>query len=299
VREWSAEIDFDGDLARRLIAGQFPEVELGAMRVLGEGWDNVVWLADERWAFRFPRRAIAIPGVERELAVLPGLAPRLPVPVPSPVFAGRPALGYPWPFFGAELLPGVESADAALTDAARRRLAAELGAFLRVLHGMEVDGDLPLDPNGRADMARRASMAEDWIGRLEHAGRWRAPAAVARVLDSARRLPPEPAVAVVAHGDLHFRHLLVDRDGALTGVIDWGDVCRGDPSIDLSLLWSFFPPEARDAFLAAYGLVSDEQLLRARALALCLCAILAFYGHQEGMPNVEREAVEGLERTLA
>jgi len=298
VREWSAEVDVDEDLARRLIGGQFPQIELASLRVLGEGWDNVVWLVDQRWAFRFPRRAIAIPGVERELAVLPGLAPQLPVPIPAPVFAGRPALGYPWPFFGAELLPGVEAADAALTDAARCRLAPELGVFLRALHAAQVADDLPLDPNGRSDMAKRASMAADWIAELERAGLWRAPTSVARVLESARALP-EPADAVLVHGDLHFRHLLVSAAGALVGVIDWGDVCRGDPSIDLSLLWSFFPPEGRTAFLDAYGPVSDDQLLRARALALCLCAILAYYGNHEGMAGVEREALDGLERTLA
>jgi aminoglycoside phosphotransferase (APT) family kinase protein len=298
MREWSAEVDVDEELARRLIGAQFPELEAGSMRVLGEGWDNIVWLVDGRWAFRFPRRAIAIPGVERELAVLPRLAPRLPVAVPVPVFAGRPALGYPWPFFGAELLPGVEVADATLSDDDRCRLAADLGTFLRVLHAVEVDHDLPLDPNARSDMARRAAMTEDWIADLERAGVWRAPPVVGRVLDAARALPA-PAATVLLHGDLHVRHVLVDGGGALAGVIDWGDVCRGDPSIDLSLLWSGFPPEGRAAFLEAYGPVTDDQMLRARVLALCLCAALASYGHHEGMANVEREALEGLERTVA
>jgi aminoglycoside phosphotransferase (APT) family kinase protein len=93
--------------------------------------------------------------------------------------------------------------------------------------------------------------------------------------------------------------VLVDAGGALAGVIDWGDVCRGDPSIDLSLLWSFFPPEGRAAFLDVYGPLSEAQLLRARALAVNLCTILAVYGHEEGMSGVEREALEGLERALA
>jgi aminoglycoside phosphotransferase (APT) family kinase protein len=297
VREWSAEVDVDEDLARRLIAGQFPEVALASVRLLGEGWDNVVWLVDERWAFRFPRRAIAIPGVERELAVLPRLAPQLPVGIPAPVFAGRPALGYPWPFFGAAVLPGVEAGDAALTDAARCRLAPALAAFLRTLHAVEVDG-LPTDPNRRADMPYRAAMTADRLAELEQLGLWRAPAGVRRLLAEAEALP-EPDGVVVAHGDLHFRHLLVDSSGVLTGVIDWGDVCRGDPSIDLSLLWSFFPPAGRRAFLDAYGPVLQDQLLRARVLALCLCVILALYAHHEGMPSVEREALGGLERTVA
>jgi aminoglycoside phosphotransferase (APT) family kinase protein len=141
-------------------------------------------------------------------------------------------------------------------------------------------------------------MTADRIAEAERLGLWRAPAAVSRWLAEAESLPG-PGAAAVLHGDLHFRHVLVDEDGALAGVIDWGDICRGDPSIDLSLLWSFFPPNGRSAFLDAYGPVTADQLLRARVLALCLCAVLALYAHHEGMVGVEGEALDGLERTVA
>jgi hypothetical protein len=39
-------------------------------------------------------------------------------------------------------------------------------------------------------------------------------------------------------------------------------------------------------------------LLRARVLAVQLCAALAHYGRVEGNAGVEREAVAGLERAL-
>lgn len=294
---WSADVTVDEDLVRRLIADQFPELEPASLRPFAEGWDNAVWLVDERWAFRFPRRTMGVEAIERELRVLPRLAPVLPAPVPVPVFVGRPAAGYPWPFAGAALIEGVEAGDAALDDDARCRLASALAGFLRALHDAR-GAELPVDPNRRADMPYRAAMTTDWLGRLERLGLWRAPASVRRLLADAERLPP-PEGMVVAHGDLHFRHVLVDAGGALAGVIDWGDVCLGDPSIDLSLLWSFFPAEGRAAFLAAYGPVSEAQLLRARALAVNLCAILAAYGHEEGMAGVEREALEGLERAVA
>ena len=98
------------------------------------------------------------------------------------------------------------------------------------------------------------------------------------------------------HSDLHFRHLLVDENATAVAVIDSGDLCCGDPSIDLSLISSFVPPEGRTAFLAAYGPVTTEQLLHARVLALFLCAALAVYAHNEEMNNVKREAIEGLAR---
>ena len=42
--------------------------------------------------------------------------------------------------------------------------------------------------------------------------------------------------------------------------------------------------------------MSEEQLLRARVLAVFLCAVLARYGAAEGLPMVEREALDGLRR---
>lgn len=291
---WTAEVDIDEQLVRGLLAQL--GLEDARLRKLAEGWDNSVWVVEERYAFRFPRREIAIPGLERELAVLPKLGPLLPLPVPRPAFVGKPTDGYPWPFFGAELIPGVEAGVAELDDEARLAVALELAAFLRALHAVELDEPLPLDPNGRTDMPKRARMAREELHELERLGLWQAPPELSGFLIEAERLPPPEAPAVV-HGDLHFRHLLVEGRAA-SGVIDWGDVCRADPAIDLPLFWSFVPPESRGAFLDAYGPLNETQLLRARVLSIQLCAVLAHFGHDEGQAEILRAGLEGLERTL-
>jgi aminoglycoside phosphotransferase (APT) family kinase protein len=294
VPVWSPDLVVDEPLVRRLLS-RFPELEVRSLRKLAEGWDNSVWLVDGRFAFRFPHREIAIPGLVRELEVLPRL-PVLPLPVPRPVFVGRPDDEFPWPFFGAELLPGLEAGEAKLDDRARVEAGDQLARFLRELHAVELDVPLPYDANGRADMHRRAALAREQLAEVEALGVWRAPPRVEELLAEAAQLPP-PEPPVLVHGDLHFRHLLVDG-GAASGVIDWGDVCRSDPAIDLPLLWSFVPPDGRAAFLDEYGPVNESQLLRARVLAVQLCAALAHYGRVEGNVAVEREAVSGLERTL-
>jgi aminoglycoside phosphotransferase (APT) family kinase protein len=291
VPEWSPEVTVDADFARRLISAQFPDVALDSLTLIGEGWDNTVWLVDGHWVFRFPRRTLAIPGVEREIRALASLAPRLPLPVPAPVFVGEPADGFPWPFFGARYLVGAEPLG--LSEDQRAGLGRPLGEFLRALHASAVP-DLPDDPFGRADMAIRVPQARERFAALAAEGLWHAPPAARAGLDAAAELPP-PDPAVVCHGDLHLRHLLVDAHGAPAAVIDWGDLCRGDPSIDMPLVWALLP--SRDDFLAAYGPVSDEQLLRARVLALFLCAVLALYGHHEGLHALRDEALAGLERT--
>ncbi len=89
------------------------------VRPLAEGWDNTVFVVGDTWVFRFPRRAIALPGLRREIEVLPRIAASLPLAVPVPDFVGAPDADFPWPFWGARLLPGVELAAAGATAGAR------------------------------------------------------------------------------------------------------------------------------------------------------------------------------------
>jgi aminoglycoside phosphotransferase (APT) family kinase protein len=103
---------------------------------------------------------------------------------------------------------------------------------------------------------------------------------------------------VLVHGDLHIRHLLVDDAGGATGVIDWGDVCLGDPAMDLSLGYAAFTGPARAAFLSAYGGVDAGRELRARALAVRLSALLADYAARVGRPVLLAEARAGLRRAV-
>jgi aminoglycoside phosphotransferase (APT) family kinase protein len=300
--EWAAEVAVDHALVRRVLASQFPELELGSLRLLGDGWDNSVWLVDERFVFRFPRREIAVAPGEREVVLLPRLAPLLPLPVPEPVFVGQPDDDFPWPFFGAPMLPGREAARIALDDDRRGRAAGPLARFLRALHDpalLELDGveALPHDPTRRADSAYRSLRMRERADELRRLELWDAPAALEAVLAEAESLP-SPTGRAVVHGDLHLRHLLVSDGGEPTAVIDWDDLCVADPSIDLMLYWSHLPPTARAAFRDVYP-ATEEQLLRARVLSLFLCGSLAVYGRHEGLPALEREAIAGIERTLA
>jgi aminoglycoside phosphotransferase (APT) family kinase protein len=293
VAVWEPEIVVDETLARRLLE-QFPELGGEPLRLVASGWDYTVWAVGGRYAFRFPRRAVGIPGTEREIVVLPKLAPLLPVAVPAPVFVGRPTEDYPWPFFGSALLPGREATG--LDDGSRLEVALQLAGFLRTLHALELDLELPVDVNGRADMTRRVPVTLELLDELKRLGLWREPPGLRAFLDEAQGLPPGELTSIV-HGDLHFRQVLVDG-GRVTGVIDWVDVCRSDPAIDLSIAWSFLNADDRARFLDAYGPVTEEQLVRARVLALALSAALAWNAHAEGLEAVEREALAGLDRAM-
>jgi aminoglycoside phosphotransferase (APT) family kinase protein len=170
------------------------------------------------------------------------LAPRVPLPIPVPELLGAPSGDYPWPFWGARLIPGRELADARPPGSDRVGAATGLGEFLRALHDPDlvptVGAGLPHDPLRRADPGVRVPMARECLTRLGEYGVWNP--AVEGLLAEAERLGLPTGPASVCHGDLHVRHLLVDEDAQAAGVIDWGDVCVADPALDLSLAYSGF-----------------------------------------------------------
>ncbi|MBT5310157.1 MAG: phosphotransferase, partial [Verrucomicrobia bacterium] len=136
-----------------LIAERFPELAPVRLSVFGEGWDNVAWLVNGEFIFRFPRRQMGADCMQGELAVLPHLAGRLPLEIPQPVFVSDPSGEFPWPFAGYRMLPGTPADELRLSMKSREFLAASLGGFLQTLHSISVDEaqawQAPLDSLGR------------------------------------------------------------------------------------------------------------------------------------------------------
>ena len=297
--QWAPERTVDVARAASLIARAAPALAGQPVTALAEGWDNTVFRVGGDWVFRFPRREMALPGFRRELAVLPRIAARLPLPVPVPEVVGDDDAADPWPFTGARLLPGRELAEAGLSDADRAGVAAEVGAFLRALHGCPVGGlELPVDPMARGWPAARMAHTREHLAALTAAGVRADDPAVEELLAAGERLPAPAGEPVLVHGDLHVRHVVVGNDGRASGVLDWGDVCLADPAVDLSLAYAAFGGPARDALLAAYGEVDAERELRARCLAVRLSALLAEYAAAEGRAALLTESLAGLRRAV-
>jgi aminoglycoside phosphotransferase (APT) family kinase protein len=301
--EWTAEREVPAARASQLIAAAAPRLAGQTVVPLATGWDNTVVAVGAEWAFRFPRRAVALPGVRREVAVLPRIAPVLPLPIPVPEILGcDDDPGDPWPFTGSRLLPGRELADAGLADSARVPVAAAIGAFLRALHSPQVraaaDVELPVDPMRRGHPAARLAPTRALLDELVASGTWAGDPAVHALLEHAAELGEPTAAPVLVHGDLHARHLLVDDAGRASGVIDWGDVCLADPAVDLSLGYAAFTGPARAAFLAAYGPVDAARELRARALAVRLAGLLVRYAAADHRPALLAESSRSLGRAV-
>jgi aminoglycoside phosphotransferase (APT) family kinase protein len=158
----AAEVSVSPALVRRLLEAQQPDLAHLPVRLMAYGWDNFMYRLGDELAVRLPRRAAAAGLIVHEQRWLPVVAPRLPLPVPAPVRAGRPALGYPWPWSIVPLLPGQLAAREPPADPARA--AASLGRFLGALH-VPAPPDAPANPLRGIPLAPRRSprTSASWV----------------------------------------------------------------------------------------------------------------------------------------
>ena len=240
---------------------QHPDLSGLALEHLDAGWDNTLWRLGGELLVRLPRRAQAALLVANEQRWLPTLAPLLPLPVPTPVRFGRPSVDYPWRWSIVPWLsgcPGDQSAISDPDDAARR-----LGHFLRALH-QPAPPEAPANPYRGVPLAQRRSTFED---RLVELATEIDVVATRRVWDRACDAPQWPYPPTWLHGDLHPANTLVSH-GTLVGILDFGDICAGDPATDLAAAMMLLPRSSDATFVDAYGEVGPD--LEARSLGWAL-----------------------------
>lgn len=266
-KPWEAERVVDAELARAMAERHMP---VRSIARLGAGWDNTAWLIDGINVLRMPRRHVAVRLLEREIAVLGALAPRLPLPVTSPLFSGHDPDG--WPYAAYRYLDG--EVLALRDDEPGPAIGQAIGAFVRALHACPPVAGLGGDELGKVDVARRLELTRALAAR-------HGVTLPDDLVEMAQSVTLAGRPVVVVHGDLDARHVLVEPspDGVLrpTGVIDWGDVHRGDPATDLAFAFSALAGEAREAFMEAYGHVWDGlptvALARFRAVHVALAVL--------------------------
>lgn len=234
-------------LVKELIAEQAPQWSgLPVRPVAVDGWDNRTYRLGDHLTVRLPTATGYVPAIAKEDRWLPVLAAQLPVPVPEPVFTGRPGAGYPFPWSVRRWLPGQSVATAPVPDPVA--FAAQVGEFLLALQAIDPAGG---PAAGEHSFFRGLSPAvyDDEVRRhLGVLGDDRDISRATAVWDTAVTAHPEPAGASVwFHGDVAVGNLLV-RDGVLAGVIDFGTCGVGDPACDLVPAWTFLHGPARRRF---------------------------------------------------
>jgi aminoglycoside phosphotransferase (APT) family kinase protein len=281
-----SELEIDAALVYRLLKEQHPDLADLPIRLVDAGWDNAMFRLGEQWSVRLPRRKAAATLIEHEQTWLPLLADRLPISVPTPYRLGNPAQGYPWRWSILPWLAGV-AADQEEPDAHQ---AKPFASFLRALHE-PAPFNAPSNSVRGVPLNQRAAFVEERMQRLEKKTNL-----ISQKIKNAWNMALSAPMDVQAkwlHGDLHPRNILVEN-GAIVGIIDWGDITSGDSATDLAAIWMLFADrKARQQVIAEYEDVSDTTLQRAKGWAIFFGVVLI----DTGLIDNPRNALIGA-RTL-
>lgn len=281
------EIEIDIYLVASLLQAQYPDFAHLSIHPVDMGWDNAIFRLGDKLAIRLPRRQLAAQLIENEQNWLPQIAPRLPIPVPTPVFIGQPQGDYPWKWSILDWLNGV-AADEHPPDSNE---AKNFAVFLRNLH-ITAPENAPKNLFRGIPLSQREGMLSERMQRLVTKTNLITPE-IRQIWDLALQAEIDTA-STWLHGDLHPRNVLVEN-GKITGIIDWGDMTSGDIATDLAAIWMLFPErQTRERVISEYGNISTATLQRAKGWALIFGIILV----DTGLIDCPRHARMG-EKALA
>jgi aminoglycoside phosphotransferase (APT) family kinase protein len=287
----TGEPDVTVALVRELLAVQHPglaglPVGEDADPALGggfvRGWDNTMVRLGQDLALRLPRHDVGQALLDKEATWLPRVAAQTGLRLPAPLGTGVPGAGYPYRW---AMVPWVAGTSAAYWPAeARDDYAADLAGQLRRLH-------VPAPPDAPDNPFRGVPL----VSVTERFGsRWRAlrphcPDVLVRAVDAAWQdaltAGGFPGPPVWLHGDPHPDNTVLAHDAAGSGLeppepvlVDFGDLCAGDPASDLGIALTHFTPSGAAAFRTRYdsGRTPDEDVWRrARGWSLVVATIFA------------------------
>lgn len=301
------EIPIDLELVRKLVDDQFHQyATLPLSKLEASGSSNVLFRLGEKLLVRLPRQPGGGRTIDKEQFWTSQIGTRLPVDVPEIVAVGAPSNGYPESWSIVAWLDGQVPRCCGPEDPAetwRVQLANDLADVILALRAIDVPEASAIDRQLRGYRGR--SLVEFDRQFQIYIDDCRALEDLDLDLDASMAIWNDslklPGASMTAddrwyHSDLVAENLL-HNNGRLTGVLDFGGLCVGDPTIDLHGAWELFDSSGRDAFRSRLG-VDNAEWLRGRAWALAIAlGAIAYYWNK--MPGRMRDRLAMARSVLA
>lgn len=274
------DIEITADLVRDLLQEQHPDLAELPIREVPGGWGNQMWRLGEELVVRMQRMDPTPQLQLKERRWLPVLAPRLPLPVPTPVRYGEPSERFPKHWTVMTWVPGEPLDHGSISRGAHA--AHTLADFLQALH-VKAPAEAPIATD-RGTHPRNCT--DGFENFLQAVAPHNIAADVRAVWDEAVATQAWEGPPVWVHGDLHPANVVVS-DGTLSGIIDFGDMFAGDPAWDLAAAWVLLPAGTATQFFDTYAQADEAAIRRARGLAAMKSLFLMLMGQNgdRGLPG--------------
>lgn len=273
----SFQPEITAELIAALLREQHPDLADLPLSLGALGWDNQLWRLGDDLAVRMPW---ATPDAEdllrKEFSLVPMLAPRLSLPIPVPKRLGLPSQRFPRTWIVTTWVPGEPADRAAVTKG--DEAADNLADFLSALHQPAPDM-APAGRHGRGgSLAATSAGVAHFLTQATERGLIADPDSIRQIWDDAVSADGWKGPPTWIHADLHPANVLT-REGNICGVIDFGDMCAGDPACDLGAAWLLLPDGAIDRFYRRYAPHANEATRRrARGWAISKALVCLIIG---------------------
>jgi aminoglycoside 2''-phosphotransferase len=231
---------------KKAIIENFPDLAISSIEYLSEGWDSVACRVNGMLIFRFPKRQEVADALQVEINLLPELARRLPAPIPDFQYIGKGGKHFPYRFVGYRALEGTLYDDWGETCWDESWWRQELGEFLTELHLFPVERARELGVRDCiiSDLNEPGATWRETVGNYYDLVR----AQVFPVLDAEQQNRTVQLFegflgdrnnfafhSVLLHADIWDEHIILNlATRKISGIIDFGDVCIGDPALDVA-----------------------------------------------------------------
>lgn len=299
INQWTPEINVTQTLAIALIHAQF-DLTVKNIKPLGQGWDNVAYLINDQFVFRFPQRELAVKTIKNECLLLPLINSTLDCHTPKIIYAGKPSENYPWPFMGYALLEGKTACHVTLTDAQRLAIAPDIFHAITQLHKLTIPEAIQNqfigEGRGLVDTQERRTRNIDLLKKVAAITHHSALNTLITFVENFPHLTRDTK-KVLVHGDFYIRHVLVNDHKKFAGIIDWGDTHFNESYMDLAFFFTFLPGHEAQKILK----LNQTDLYLSLIWAIFSAANMGYYGinvNDRHLVDESRRSFEYIQQTI-
>lgn len=254
------------DTYLEIVKRKCPHIETQKIRVFDDGWDYVVIVADNRLAFRFPRRENYVRTLPIEVSFLNLFADKSPVRVPKLTYRKDKKSGISYVAY--DFIPGVQFTKTISNSFSKEELliiAQQLGSFLTTVHSFPIEkakqlGVQQIDSFDSWQKRLTKIKKEVFLHISENEQRW----IIALFENFLETITKTPIKSLLTHSDIMPEHIIVDpKNHTLSGIIDFGDILIADPAYDFTFLARYGQDFLNESY-KSYGLPRDQTFEKRR-----------------------------------
>ena len=256
---------------------------INSTKVIDHGWTNLVLEINEQWIFRFVRdfnnRQIII-----EQEFLPRFTQVSPVKIPEIIKSDRDYIAY-HKILGERFSP---EKFALFSNSQKTQLIKFLGEFLTCLHNFQFDHEyLSTAPYGGGDFWN-----DLWLAVKDDLSTKTRDKAEKYFADHIQQFNPTAYKQTVIHADLGTNNILVDfEQNRLSGIIDFGDLCLGDPAADFAGFYRNFGRDFTQELISCYQRPIEENFwtrieYESKRKMLFVVYFAKNYGFESDVPDI-------------